>query len=92
MKRNIRTAFNQLNKIGAPTIEGGYNGEDSFRISAEDNCQDINETVWADYYQMTDGDGTGFVMGVNNLINDILDANGLYAEWINPGCLAVCEV
>lgn len=92
MKRNIRTAFEQLNKIGAPVIEGGYNGEDSFRISAEDNCQDELETVWADYYQMTDGDGTGFMMGVNNKINDILDANGLFAEWINPGVLAVCEV
>ena len=37
MKRNLRTAYTALNKIGVPTIEGGYYGEDSFRISAEDN-------------------------------------------------------
>ena len=88
MKRNIRKAYNALNKIGAPTIEGGYYGEDSFRISAEDN----EHETWADYYQMTDGDDTGFTMGVSDKINDILDANGLYAEWINAGCLGVGEV
>ena len=35
MKRNLRTAYNQLNKICFPTIEGGYYVEDSFRICAE---------------------------------------------------------
>jgi len=40
---------------------------------------------------MTDGDCTGYIMGVSNRINDILDPLGLYAEWINPGVLAVCE-
>jgi hypothetical protein len=88
MKKNIETAFEALNAIGCPTIEGGYYGEDSFRISAEDN----EHHTWADYYMMTDGDSTGYILGVSNHINDILDANGLYAEWINPGCLAVCEV
>ncbi len=88
MKRNLRTAYTALNKIGVPTIEGGYYGEDSFRISAEDN----EHYTWADYYMMTDGDSTGYMLGVSNRINNILDANGLYAEWINPGCLAVCEV
>ena len=88
MKRNLRTAYTALNKIGVPTIEGGYYGEDSFRISAEDN----EHYTWADYYMMTDGDSTGYIMGVSNRINNILDKNGLYAEWINPGCLAVCEV
>ncbi len=87
MKRNLRTAYTALNKIGVPTIEGGYYGEDSFRISAEDN----EHYTWADYYMMTDGDSTGYILGVSNRINNILDANGLYAEWINPGVLAVCE-
>jgi len=40
---------------------------------------------------MTDGDSTGYIMGVSNRINNILDKNGLYAEWINPGVLAVYE-
>jgi|TARA_B110000858_G_C17790217_1_gene469489 hypothetical protein len=87
MKRNYRTAFNILEKMGCPVIEGGDNGEDTFRISAEDNCSE----TWADYYMMTDGDGTGFMMGVSNKINDVLDASGLFAEWINPGVLGVCE-
>ena len=88
MKRNYRTAFNALQKIGCPVLEGDdYGNMDKFRISAENNDQEC----WADYYQMTDGDDTGFMMGVNNKINDILDANGLFAEWCNPGVLAVCE-
>ena len=47
--------------------------------------------VWADYYEMSDGCDTGFMMGVSNKINDVLDANGLFAEWINPGVLGVWD-
>lgn len=86
MKRNYRTAYNQLLKMQCPVIEGGDRGEDTFRISAEQNCEDVNETVWADYNNM----GWG-LFGVNTQITNILDANGLYAEWINPGVLAVIE-
>ena len=86
MKRNYRTAYNQLLKMQCPVIEGGDRGEDTFRISAEQNCEDVNETVWADYNNM----GWG-LFGVNTAITNILDANGLYAEWINPGVLAVIE-
>ena len=87
MKRNYRKAFDALTKMGAPVIEGGDNGEDTFRISAEDNVS----YTWADYYQMTDGDDTGYMMGVSDKINNVLDANGLYAEWINAGVLGVYE-
>ena len=86
MKRNYRTAYNQLLKMQCPVIEGGDRGEDTFRISAERNCEDVNETVWADYNNM----GWG-LFGVNTQITTVLDANGLYAEWINPGVLAVIE-
>ena len=86
MKRNYRTAYNQLLKMQCPVIEGGNRGEDTFRISAEQNCEDVNETVWADYNNM----GWG-LFGVNTVITNILDDNGLYAEWINPGVLAVIE-
>ena len=87
MKRNYRKAFDALTKMGAPVIEGGDNGEDTFWISAEDNVS----YTWADYYQMTDGDDTGYMMGVSDKINNVLDANGLYAEWINAGVLGVHE-
>lgn len=84
MKKNMRYAFNALKKIGAPVID---HGEENFYISAENNVKEI----WADYYMM--GMGGTFVddFGVNQRINRILDQYGLFAEWQNPGCLAVCE-
>jgi len=84
MKRNYRNAYNALKKIGAPLID---HGGDEFYISAENNSTEI----WADYYMM----GIGCTMlddfGVNHKINAILGKYGLFAEWQNPGCLAVCE-
>ena len=87
MKRNYKKAYTKLKNMGCPVIEGGDRGEDTFRISAEQNCEDVNETVWADYNNM----GWG-LFGVNTVITNILDDNGLYAEWINPGVLSVQEV
>lgn len=85
MKRNYRNAYNALKKIGAPVID---HGGDEFFISAENNVTEI----WADYYMM--GMGSSFVddFGVNKKIGAILDKYGLFAEWQNPGCLAVCEL
>lgn len=85
MKRNYRNAYNALKKIGAPLID---HGGDEFYISAENNVDEI----WADYYMM--GMGNSFVddFGVNKKIGAILDKHGLFAEWQNPGCLAVCEL
>ena len=37
MKRNYRKAYTVLKKMGVPVIEGGDRGEDTFRISAENN-------------------------------------------------------
>ena len=83
MQRNYHRAYNQLRSIGAPVIEGGYNGEDTFRISGEDNCSE----TWADYYEMEYGE-----FGVSPRIVQVLNQHGLFAEWINPGVLAVCEI
>jgi len=84
MKKNMRYAYNALKKIGAPVID---HGEENFYISAENNVKEI----WADYYIL--GMGNSFVddFGVNKRINRILDRYGLFAEWQNPGCLAVHE-
>jgi len=84
MKKNMRYAYNALKKIGAPVID---HGEENFMISAENNVTEI----WADYYMM--GMGNTFVddFGVSKRINRILDRYGLFAEWQNPGCLAVHE-
>jgi hypothetical protein len=84
MKRNYRNAVKALEKIGAPVID---HGGDEIYISAENNSTEI----WAHYYMM----GSGCTMlddfGVNHKINAILDKYGLFAEWQNPGCLAICE-
>jgi hypothetical protein len=32
------------------------------------------------------------LFGVNTLITNVLADNGLFAEWINPGVIAVVEV
>ena len=81
MKRNYRNAFNALEKIGAPVFER----DDCLFISAESNYDEI----WADYY---DRYGSLDDFGVSKKINAILDKYGLFAEWQNPGCLAVCEL
>jgi hypothetical protein len=86
MKRNQRNAYKVLKGLGVPVYEGGWNGdEDTFRISAEDN----HDTIWADYYMMTDGGGYEF--GVHPVINKTLAKYGLFAEWCNPGVLDVYE-
>jgi len=87
MKRNIRTAFNQLKKIGAPVFEGGWDGQDTFRISGEHN---YDGETWADYYE--EFCPSDWEFGVNPRITQILDKNRCYAEWCNPGVLNVYEV
>ena len=83
MQRNYKKAFTALKNLGAPVIVGDDYGDDKFFcISAEYN----DDVVWADYYQMDMG-----LFGVNQVVVDILDANGLFAEWINPGVLGVHE-
>lgn len=86
MKRNFRLAYNELKKIGAPVREGGYNGDDTFRISGEENY----DTIWADYYnEFLSAD---YEFGVNPKITNILNKYGLYCEWCNPGVLDVWEI
>lgn len=86
MKQKYRTAYNQLKKLGVPVYEGGYNGDDTFRISGEDNYP----TVWADYWG-SDNPGLD-CFGVNLKINAILEKQGLYAEWENGGVLGVAQM
>lgn len=84
MDSKFRKAFDQLSKMGCPVIEGGWDGDDTFRISGEDNYGD---TVWADYWKELCDDRWAF--GVNPKIQKVLDANGLFCEWVNPGVLGV---
>jgi len=86
MKRNIRKAFTELKKIGAPVYEGGWNGGDTFRISGEENCNEI----WADYYN--EFGSSEYEFGVSPKITSVLTKNGLYCEWCNAGVLDVYEM
>ena len=80
MKRNARTALNQLIKIGAPVFD--RSDVDYFVISAENNV----DKIWADYYGESRG-GLGGLPFVCPEIESVLVANGLFAEWENAGCL-----
>mgnify|MGYP003132826012 CR=1 FL=1 len=86
MKRNARTAYDTLKKMGVPMyIHEGENYH--FLISAEDNTGD---ELWADFY---DGRRHSSCddFGVNKKINAVLDKHDLFAEWKNPGCLGVYD-
>jgi hypothetical protein len=96
MKKNARSAFNALKKIGAPVYEGGDWGGEYFIVSAEENY----DCVWADYWceNHVEVGGRGEFkdpllddFGVNIDINKILDEYGLFGEWINPGVLGVYD-
>lgn len=76
-------AFEELRKMGVPVIDRKDDG--LFVISGEENDGDV---IWADYYQEYKMDYLD-AFGVNERINQVLDKHGLYAEWVNPGFLAV---
>ena len=82
MKKNYRTACDQLKKLGVTV----YEDDDGFRISGEDNYPE----VWADYY-CEFGNVVLDDFGVNHRINAILEKQGLFAEWVNPGVLGVAK-
>lgn len=87
MERHARNAYNTLKKMGVPLYI--HNGESyHFLISAEENY----DTVWADYYAMTDG-GYGDLddFGVHEKINRVLNDYGLFSEWQNPGAIGVFD-
>jgi len=83
MKRNFRTAFNRLTKLGVPVRE--TNDGESFWISAEDS----ESYRFCDYY-----DGyliSDWEFGVSPVITKTLRDLGLFAEWQNPAQLNVWE-
>lgn len=83
MDIEVQKAYDALKTMGVPVID--REDEGLFIISAEDNSGD---TVWADYYnefRMSYLDD----FGVHKDINKSLTANDMYAEWVNPGFLAV---
>jgi hypothetical protein len=101
MKRNARNAYNALKKIGAPVLDpelgwGGHFGisgeragrDNWFYEGSKDEAPDGMD--WAEYYS-EDYNERYSRFGVHNAINDILDDYDLFAEWVNPGVLAVYD-
>jgi len=79
----LSAAMNELYDIGAPVIEH----TDGVYISGEDN----HKECWADYWEGSMYPSMCDDFGVNHKINAILEKHGLFAEWQNPGLLAICE-
>lgn len=90
MKRHAKKAYTAIAKLdGGFVIDRQENGN-HFILSAED--YDKDGLPAADYYQeylRQVGDENPW--GIRTDINAILEANGLYAEWINPGMLGVYD-
>lgn len=76
MKKEYRKAYKALQKMGVPVFEH-WDWEDGFDISAErEGSQD-----WLSYWRMADEEWT---FGIHPDVNQVLNENGLYAEWVNP--------
>ena len=83
MKKNFRTAFNRLQKLGVPVRE--TNDGLRFWISAEES----DSYKFCDYY-----DGymiPDWEFGVSPVITETLNKYGLWHEWQNPAQLNVWE-
>ena len=83
MKRNFRTAFNRLKKLGVPVCERD-DMEGRFQISAEDP----ESYKWCNYYESP----PSWIFGVNPQLEGNLGKCGLFSEWINPGELGVYKL
>lgn len=83
MKRNFRTAFNRLKKLGVPVYERD-DMEGRFQISAEDP----ESHKWCNYYEGP----ASWIFGVNPQVEGNLGKCGLFSEWINPGELGVYKL
>ncbi len=91
MKRNARKAFNALKAMGAPVYDRHEYGC-QFVLGAERQTND--SPLFADYYQeeirehVKDGKVIN-AWGVRQDVRDVLDANGLWDEWINAGMTGI---
>ena len=85
MTKNHRKAFNKLRALGVPLFER-RDHPTGFFISAEDE----NSYEWVDYWNMSRDRWNG--EKVRPEIREVLEPLGLFAEWENPGCLAVWEI
>lgn len=98
MKRTARNAFEALKKINAPVINHGDLDNQwgaHFILSAELRCH--SDQLFADYYHQeinehySDDGQIINACGIRQDVIDILNKNGLYAEWIDPGTVGIYD-
>lgn len=82
-KRVFGKAFRDLEKRGVPVYKH-VDDRGNFSISAEEE----SSGEWVNYWA---SGVPGWDCGVSDRLTKILDKHGLYAEWVNPGRLAVYE-
>lgn len=84
MKDNQQKAYDELKALGVPLFERDDHPT-GFFISAEHE----NSYLWVDYYNEYNRFED---FGCHSKIREVLEPLGLFAEWENPGCLAVWEI
>lgn len=85
MNERFDAAYNTLKVMGVPVFRNADHAEaGNFGINAEAE----SAAQWVNYYAPNQ---TGWSFGVSPVIDEVLGAHGLFAEWINPGCLGVYE-
>jgi len=80
MKIPFLAAFAALKKAGVP-VYVHPDDRGNFSIDAERAASDR----WVNFYTTR----TDWAFGVSPELDTLLDTHGLYAEWVNPGRLAV---
>jgi hypothetical protein len=99
MKRNARKAFTALKKLNAPVFDHGDPNNQwgaHFILGAERRTSD--DRLFADHYceeikEHRNEDGKIInAFGIRQDVIDILDANELYAEWIDGGTVGIYSV
>jgi len=80
MNPKYQAAYDRLLEMGCPVIEGGDDGENTFRISGECN----SDKIWASYESYDFGE-----YGIAQEVCDILSEYSLVTDWINPGVVGV---
>lgn len=83
LRPRFAAAFHKLRMMGVPVFENPEDG--TFGIDAKAPGADI----WVDYYG--NAHRQELVFGVHLEIEKILQRLGLYAGWVNPNRLLVCE-
>jgi hypothetical protein len=84
MSRKFSSAFAAFKKMGVPVYQ---HPDDKRNFSIDAEAPDA--TRWVDYYG--NPVRSELVFGVHIDLERELQKRGLYAEWVNPGRLAVYE-